>query len=424
MGKIRLGIPEKLALKIRDEFGIQTFIETGTYKAGTTTWASQNFKRVISIEGYEEYYDKAVKICADYPNIKLLYGDSREKLPLALSKLKKPALIWLDAHWLGNVEMSSGTEGECPLEKELEAIKNFNQKHIILIDDAHCFLGDLPDKADKNLWMTYQQIENFMKDMGYFTIIHEDVIIAAPFEHEKKIKEFIEIPGIKVVVLTSNDYVHCVPAFAYLFNKFWSPKQQVTIARYEIRPPKVADNFYRPCIGQQSHFTWSSGLLEFLKGYNSELILLMLEDYFLIEQVDTYTINELWQFMLDNPEVVKVDLSDDRLKYSHEDFLIKLIKSDDDSEWQTSLQAAIWRVDFLKRFLNPAENAWQFEKEGTKRVIAARQAKGFDGLILGTKNPPMKYINAIGGHGTNPGNYDFKKFPGWLKRELMEKRLI
>lgn len=424
MGNIQLGVPPKLAIQLRDAFDINTFIETGTYKAGTTIWAAQNFKRVHSIEGFQEYYDKAIDKCAEYSNINLHFGDSRVELPRVLSKQKMACLIWLDAHWLGNTVLSAGTPGECPLSEELSAIENSKQKHIVLIDDAHCFLGELPKESDRSLWPTYKEIEERITKWGYSTFLFEDVIIAAPNEYAEQIGKFIKSPGIRVIVPTSNDYVNCMVPFAYLFNKYWSSSQPVTVPRYEIRPPKLPENFYKPSIGCQAFFTWSSGMAAFLNDYNSDLFILMLEDYFLYQPVDIEDIKQLWDFMESHQEIVKIDLSGDRLKYPHEDYLTNMIKSADDAPWQTSLQVAIWRKDFFLRFLDPDESAWEFEKEGTKRIIEARKAGDFEGIILGTKEPPLKYINAVGGHGTRPGLYDYKKFPSWLKQELQEKRLI
>ncbi|MFA5714365.1 MAG: hypothetical protein WC998_01320 [Candidatus Paceibacterota bacterium] len=427
MGNIRLGIPPELAIQLRDKFNITTLIETGTYKAGTTIWAACNFKKVYSIEGFKPYYDKAVEKCAPHKNITLTFGDSREELPKILQKLKKPALIWLDAHWLGNVEDSAGTWGECPIIEELTALERCGVKHIILIDDEHCFKHELPGRAVVENWPDIHRLINRLKAEGYFVTTDEDVIIAVPPEAKELVEKYILGANIKIVVPTSNDYVNCLVPFAYLFNKFWSDKQPVTVMRYDVRPPKLPDNFYKPSIGKQADFSWSSGLMSFLKDFSSDYIMLMLEDYFLTDKVDTDEIKSLWEFMELHPEVAKIDLSFDRMNYDHSNYATigktQLITSGDETPWQTSIQAAIWRKDFLLRFLDPGENAWQFEKEGTKRVIAARESGEFTGFILGTKNPPLKYINAVGGHGTRPGEYDWRKFPGELLRELQGKRL-
>src|SRR3990167_8627091 len=139
MGKFRLGIPQELALKLRDRFGLRYFGETGTYRAGTALWAGENFDKVWTIEGWEPYYNRCAGAHADKENITFIFGDSRVKLPEVLAEIGEPALVWLDAHWLGNAEVSAGTDGECPIKEEIAALVASGQKHVILIDDARCF---------------------------------------------------------------------------------------------------------------------------------------------------------------------------------------------------------------------------------------------------------------------------------------------
>jgi hypothetical protein len=128
--------------------------------------------------------------------------------------------------------------------------------------------------------------------------------------------------------------------------------------------------------------------------------------------------------MEDTPEIAKIDLTGDRLKVPHSEYGnvsgIELVESLDDAPFLTSIQAAIWRVDVLLRFLNDAENPWQFEKKGGGRMKRARTYKksAFTGKILGTSTPLLTYINAVGGEGAKPGEYDFSKFPIGLGIEL------
>jgi hypothetical protein len=166
MGHIRLGIPQDLAIKLRDTFGLRYFIETGTYKGGTAKWALQNFKKVWTIEGWPEYWEKAHASFGYLENINCLFGDSRDLLPKVLEEVgDEPALLWLDAHWLGNSVVSAGTPGECALKEELEAIKKSGVQHFVLIDDAHCFQGELPREADRSQWPPLSYIRNFFEEL-------------------------------------------------------------------------------------------------------------------------------------------------------------------------------------------------------------------------------------------------------------------
>lgn len=425
MGNVGFENLKELALALRDQYNLTTFIETGTYKAATTAWATENFKQVVSIELDEGWHSRAKrKIFAKQKNVKLLLGDSAVVLPKVLKRLKQPALIWLDAHWCkGQV----ADIPECPLLKELEAIRESGVEHFILIDDARLFKK--PPNSD---WPSLDEVIRSLPDF-YTSQVWNDAIIAFPIKAADMVLGVINpVPKkgppaeesiLEPVILTSNLYLHALPAFAYLFNKFW-PNQSARVVRYEVRPPKLPSNFTNYAIGKQADYTWSSGLLKYLEDHQGELILLMLEDYFINGAVKANDIKMAWECITHFPEVAKIDLTDDRLKVSHSRWDNNFIQSAPDAPFQTSLQAAIWRVDFLKRFLDPTETPWQFEKDGTKRVIAAREAGEFDGLILGFKNPPLTYVNAKGGMGTLPGLWDMKKIPPWMEQELSRKGLM
>lgn len=229
----------------------------------------------------------------------------------------------------------------------------------------------------------------------------------------------------RIVVLTSNLYHPVLEPFAYYWNTFAGDERRVTVVCYDAPLPTLPDNFNVLRIGQQVDYTWSAGLFRALDMLDTDVILLTLEDYFLINQPNWPLIDECADLLTHRGEVVKVDLSDDRLKH---DYLIdrtlkhgQLIRNADAAPFQTSLQAAIWRTNFLRRFLGPSENPWEFEKRGTKRVIAERQAGAFRGLVLGCKTPPLVYANACGGAGTKPGLIQAKHMPPWQYAECVAR---
>lgn len=399
----------QLVLALQSAYGINAFVETGTWKAQTTTWASQNFEKVITIEADNGWFERAKGL--GLSNTRFILGDSATELAKVVKRLKVPAIFWLDAHKCNDRPAIETTE--CPLLAELEAIKATGLPHLILIDDARYFV----DRPSEN-WPTIEQVKAALPD-GYEMVIWQAAIIAVPAEAMTVVKRFTDPQELEVIVLTSNAYLHCLPPFAYLFNKFWSINQPVKVVRYEHRPRNLPTNFTNFAIGSQADYTWSSGLIKYLQYHNGELILLMLEDYFLDSSVHQPNTEMAWAYMLHYPEVAKIDLTGDRLKVDYLDYSDNaFIMSVDDAPFLTSLQAAIWRKDFLLKALDPKENPWQFEKRGTKRVAKTKP------LILGFRQPPMSYVNAVGGEGNNPNAWDTKKIPQWMMRELQGRGLI
>ena len=229
----------------------------------------------------------------------------------------------------------------------------------------------------------------------------------------------------KIVCLTSNLYHPVLEPFTYYWNTLAGDERRVTVACYDAPVPALPDNFDVLRIGAQTDYTWSSGLLRALNELDADVILLTLEDYFLIERPNWPLIDECADLLARGDDVVKVDLSDDRLKHDYRiDRTLphgRLIRNADAAPFQTSLQAALWRTNFLRRFLEPTENPWEFEKRGTKRIIAERQAVTFRGLVLGCKTPPLVYSNACGGAGSKPGLIQAKHMPAWMWAECIER---
>lgn len=227
---------------------------------------------------------------------------------------------------------------------------------------------------------------------------------------------------IAAVVLTSNRYVHLMPAFAHFWNRAgldWIP---VTVVHYDVYPDvkKLPDNFNLFCAGAQSDTAWSDGLIAFLdSGRCFDQFILMLEDYWLT-RVDRYMLMDSWSaaWLCD-----KFDLTEEVAKFGYcfnpGD---ALIYAQDESRYQASLQAAIWSKSFLREISVSGENPWRFEDNATRRIIALRRLRRV--LICANRRPALEYVNAVGGQGNKPGILDSKKIPAWMLDEIKQRNLI
>lgn len=227
----------------------------------------------------------------------------------------------------------------------------------------------------------------------------------------------------RIVCLTSNGYINCIEPFAYYWNRFAGTLRRVTVACYDVQPQNLPDNFDVLSIGEQADYSWSTGLAKLLTMIDDEVVLLMLEDYFLTFPLGWGVVEDLYR-LFDYSYVVKVDLSDDRFKAAHIERGIyhtsQMIEPCPEAPYQASLQAALWRTKFLYSLLEPAENAWQFEKRATKRIQKMQQ-QGQHLQILGTALPPLVYANAVGGAGGKPGVIEAKHMPDWMWQECVAK---
>ncbi len=132
----------RLVRALRDRHGYKVLVETGTFTGTSTMWAANEFDWVVSIDKMDTHEETARARCTD-PSLRcyplLLRGDSRVALvPVveALDAIKQPAIFYLDAHDINNLY---GGGNDCPVLLELHTIMMADERHAVLIDDAHDF---------------------------------------------------------------------------------------------------------------------------------------------------------------------------------------------------------------------------------------------------------------------------------------------
>lgn len=205
----------------------------------------------------------------------------------------------------------------------------------------------------------------------------------------------------RVLVVTSKNYLWATRPFAYLFNIFWSSLQPVVLLT-DVRPQfDLPSNFSilspsnnRPVAKER----WSDLLIVALKNHISDSqFVLMLEDYWLVRTVDYRGVETLAEYMRHNGNIARIDLTADRQfnggaepvgHYGHYD----LVETKAPSDYQLSLQAGIWSRDHLISILKPGWSAWQTELEGTTVLNNHPEMR-----VLGTRQHPVRYVNALKG---------------------------
>lgn len=179
MGYVSFSMPREIVLAFKEKGGIENFIETGTFRGGTSFWAAAHFKKVYTIEIDPEIS----KTTASQPNcpenIDFFVGNSKDVLPELISKIKGRSVFWLDGHWCNVSEF--GKEDECPLMDELKAAAVL-QDALILIDDARAFLGPIPPPHNSSLWPRIDDIILLSKQLFplHKITICDDVIYCIP----------------------------------------------------------------------------------------------------------------------------------------------------------------------------------------------------------------------------------------------------
>ena len=193
MGNVSFGTPTAIVEKMRTEFKLGEFVETGTYLGNTAAWASEQFERVFTIEGSPDFHQQASKHHQERRNIEFLLGDSRTMLSEVVARLgNTPALFWLDAHWMPG---SFGQANECPVIEEIAAIHQSQAEHFILIDDARLFLAPPPLPHRAKDWPDIGAVLSALNIPGRlpnYTVVYNDVIISVPAHARASMCDFYQ----------------------------------------------------------------------------------------------------------------------------------------------------------------------------------------------------------------------------------------
>ncbi len=147
------------------------FIETGT-KAGDTLWEAKDLFPVChSIEINPGVFSAAVKRFADFTNVHIHLGDSRDVLPKIIDP-KRTTTFYLDAHCEGSPSVVPEADTECPLLGELRAILAVRWGYIpvVIVDDIKMFKEEYwtdPESNHhlfkRNDWPTFHEIAELLR---------------------------------------------------------------------------------------------------------------------------------------------------------------------------------------------------------------------------------------------------------------------
>lgn len=175
--------------------------------------------------------------------------------------------------------------------------------------------------------------------------------------------------NVALVVSSCDKYEDAWYPYFELIKKYWSGHPQKI---YLITEEK---SFHCPGLNIQvcnfdKSLTWSERLYYTLNTIESKYIIFSLEDFFLLDYVKQERIEECIGWMEDNPQIAVCRLfssNHPNLKSTekYRDFYI----ADNTVGFRLETQAALWNRETLISFIDLKENPWQFEQEGTKRIM-------------------------------------------------------
>jgi len=195
---------------------------------------------------------------------------------------------------------------------------------------------------------------------------------------------------VQCIVYTCNEYADVLPGFAYLFNTFWSEQQPVAYAG--CAQMNLPQNFQWYNVESRIASRWSDGLIEFLKMLKGDIVCWLLEDYYLVRGVHHAAIESLVEYMRINGEILKIDLTSDRLHSGKAEDIdywghVDLLRTPWETPYQFSTQCALWNREHLLSVLKPEMSPWDFELRSDWPTHLH---------VLGTRQWPIRYVNFLG----------------------------
>lgn len=170
-----------LTKEVLSKYPNLTYVETGTYKGESIDVAlACGFQNIISIEVDRQLYEDTVNRFRDFPNIRIIHGDSGKILYDAIRYIDGSITFWLDAHMTSN---SGIGDKACPVLEELGQIARHDIKnHTILVDDMRLFFEFNDDMSNikvedlKNKIIDINRMYNFKYENS--TTKENDILVA------------------------------------------------------------------------------------------------------------------------------------------------------------------------------------------------------------------------------------------------------
>lgn len=173
------------------ELGLESAVETGTFRGDSAALLADYFPAVWSIELSPELHRAASARLRDRPHITVLQGSSRDQLKAVCNQLTGPALFWLDGHWSG--DGTAGEFDECPVLEEIAVIDGsaHGGQAAILVDDARLFFGPPLPPHRRDQWPAFLEVADQLRATHdrYVTVL-EDVVIAVPVSARELVDQY------------------------------------------------------------------------------------------------------------------------------------------------------------------------------------------------------------------------------------------
>lgn len=214
----------------------------------------------------------------------------------------------------------------------------------------------------------------------------------------------MENDKVAVLVSSCDKYEDAWIPFFRLFHKYWPQCKYDIYLNTEHKQFSMEGLPINNLNLKTQTATWSRRLANCLKFIKNDYILFFLDDFFLLDYVNESEINKAIKWLDSNPDVSCFQFYPNPQLLSVDDHRFDGYSLRDiNGKWWLRCQVAIWRRKHLLMYLNPYENAWQFEEYGTN--VAKLYNKKFYNLNDNNMMPFKYSVDRINGYGIYEGQW-------------------
>lgn len=194
---------------------------------------------------------------------------------------------------------------------------------------------------------------------------------------------------IPILVLSCDNYSDLwEPFFKIFFNRWPDCPCPVFLATNHIKfqHPRVSTI----CVGDDQ--SWATGFLAALNSITSERFILFLEDFFLLESVDTHLILRLATIAAEHDVGCLRLAAGLPLAYPPSgpvQGLLGIGIINKGEPYRVSAQVAIWKKETIRKLALPGMNAWEFEE------IGSAISKTLNDLFWAVYEPTVNYVQCV-----------------------------
>jgi hypothetical protein len=173
-----------------------------------------------------------------------------------------------------------------------------------------------------------------------------------------------------ILVNTTDSFEDCWDPYFKLFAKYWpnfngkiylnTEFKDYHYSSLDITALKVGKYLKR------GKLTWSECLLKAMELIETETILFLLDDLFIIDYVNNSNFEKLVDIHINN-DFTYLGLGGNSGPFHNTNFE-DIYRIDQNAEFRISALPSIWNINRMKKYIRKNENPWQFEVYGSKRA--------------------------------------------------------